>query len=306
MLYTTGKTQDIIPDGRIHPNLNNHLYSDILLILKGSVEALIQGMGHLFGDGIAVLHELRTTYKGSLTNIELMKLQDTLLGGTHFRGKTESVEQFASRTIQMCKDLTEHGISIPPYTLKSCFISGLGPDFHEIIKDLNNNKLDPEWLPLDIKDLIHPARDYLRLQTQLRAHHASYKTITATDSKNPKPTNKTTPKDDNTLSDKDRDRRRRIYNGIRYGSFKISDFEHEVGANKCVFHGTTHPSAKNSSRECAKLLDLLKQHPQPSQSQPTNNSQSNNTKQNPPPPSNPIAKQTTLSPSNVPLSTTPS
>ena len=304
-LYNT-QTQDIIPDGRIHPALNNHLYSAILLILKDSVETLIQGMGHLFGDGIAVLHELRTTYKGSLTNIELMKLQGTLLGGTHFRSKTESVEQFASRTTQIYKDLTEHGIHIPPHTLKSCFISGLGPDFHDIIKDLNKNKLDPEWLPLDIKDLIQPARDYLRLQTQLRAHHASYKTLTAADSNNSKPTSKSNPKEDNnTLSEKDRDRRRRIYNAIRDGSFKISNFENEVGANKCIFHGTTHPNTKNSSRECTKLLDLLKQHPQPPQN-PHTKTQPVNTTPNPLPSHNPVAKQTTLSPPNLNPSTTPS
>ena len=137
-------TQDVIPDGRIHPALNNHLYSALLLILKDSAESFIQGMGHLFGDGVAVLHELRTAYKVFLTEIELMKLQGSLLGGTHFRGRSETVEQFASRTIQIHKDLYEHGVQIPPHTLKTCFISGLGPDFHEIIKDLNKNKLDPE------------------------------------------------------------------------------------------------------------------------------------------------------------------
>ena len=75
----------------------------------------------------------------------------------------------------MHKDLVEHGVTITLHSLKTCFISGLGPEFHEVIKDLNQNKLDPEWLPMDIKDLIQPARDYLRLQTQLRAHNASYK-----------------------------------------------------------------------------------------------------------------------------------
>lgn len=75
-------------------------------------------MLHLFGDGVGVLIALRTAYKGQLTNIEIMKLQGKLLGGLHFRGSEESIEQYAARTIQMSKDLAEHNVPIAPSALK--------------------------------------------------------------------------------------------------------------------------------------------------------------------------------------------
>ena len=166
-------------------------------------------MPHLRGDGVGVLLSLRKAYKGKLTHIELMQLQGKLLGGLHFRGRNESIEQFASRTIQMSKDLAVHGIHIPPPRLKSSFISGLGPDFHEIIKGLNRNKLDVEWTPILIRDLIDPARTYLRLQQNLRAHLATYKSHTSNDTNTESSTTPSTTKNDsnNTRADKDKDRK---------------------------------------------------------------------------------------------------
>ena len=64
--------QDIVSQGYLHPSLNNHLYSALLLALKDSVESYIQGMSHLRGDGIAVLIALRKAYRGKLTQIEAM------------------------------------------------------------------------------------------------------------------------------------------------------------------------------------------------------------------------------------------
>ena len=250
-------TQDVIPNEHIKPVLNNHFYSALLLCLKDSVEQYIQGMTHLRGDGVAVLLALKTAYKGRLTNIELMQLQGKLLGGTHFRGRNETVDQFASRTLQISTDLMEHGIHIPPTTLKNSFISGLGPDFHDIIKDLNRNRLDPEWQPILIKDLIEPARSYLRLQQNLRAHHSIYKQSTSTPSPTPNtPTpqnqqkNPTT--DNKNRVQRDNDRKRRIENAIKNGTFKYEDFQKEVDNNKCLYHNSSHPGTKNPSFECTK------------------------------------------------------
>ena len=152
-------TQDILSSGKQHPSLNNHLYSALLLALKDSLETFIQGMTHLRSDGIGVLQPLRAAYKGTHTDIEIMQLQGTLLGGFHFRGNNEPVEQFTSRTIQMAKDLSEQEVFILPQHLKTSFILGLGPDFHEIIRDLQKNKLAPEWQHTEIKQLIDPAHE---------------------------------------------------------------------------------------------------------------------------------------------------
>lgn len=165
----------------------------------------------------------------------------------------------------MSKDLEEHHVPIAPSALKSSFISGLGPDFHDIIKDFNRNKLDAEWEPLLIRDLIEPARSYLRLQQHLRTHHATYKSQTSTDSNNDttqaKKIQPNQPKNDDKIA-KDKNRKYRIVEAMKNKTFKIDDFTKEVGANECIFHGTSHPGTKNSSLECSKLKDLLTEFPQ--------------------------------------------
>ena len=83
------------------------------------MEQFIHGMPHLRGDGVGVFLALKKAYKGKLTNIEVMQLQGKLLDGIYFRGRNESVEQFAARTIQMSQDLQEHGVTIPPISLKT-------------------------------------------------------------------------------------------------------------------------------------------------------------------------------------------
>lgn len=267
-LYNTS-TQDVIPDGHTKPSLNNHFYSALLLALKDSVEQFIQGMPHLCGDGVGVLLALRAAYKGRLTNIEIMQLQGQLLGGLHFRGRNETVEQFASRTLQISNDLQEHGIYIPPTSLKNSFISGLGPDFHDIMKDLNRNRLDPKWQPILIRDLIEPARSYLLLQQKLRANHATYKQSTSNNTSN-QPTNPNTqnqPKPNNPENKNEA--------AIKNGTFKYEDFQKEVDNNKCLYHNSTHPDTKNPSFECTKLKQLISDHPQttiPKPSKPTTTS----------------------------------
>ena len=253
-------------------------------------------MSHLRGDGIAVLLALKTAYKGRLTNIEIMQLQGKLLEGLHFRGRNETIDQFASRTLQMSKNLMEHGVHIAPTSLKNSFISGLGPDFHDIIKDLNRNQLDPEWQPILIKDLSEPARTYLRLQQNLRVHHATYKQSTSTPSSTPnnsssQPQQRNNNPDNKNRIQRDNDRKHRIVTAIKNGTFKYEDFQKEVDDNKCLYHNSSHPGTKNPSFECTKLQQLISEHPQstiPKPTKPISQPTQSNTKpkSNPPPQAN--------------------
>ena len=102
---------------------------------------------------------------------------------------------------------------------------------------------------------------------------------------------------------KDKDREHRIAQSIKNGTFKIENFTKEVGANKCIFHGTSHPGTKKPSLECSKLKDLLTEFPQPSTQPSTSDS-----KPTSPPPSNttttpkahpPQAGQATIPPHSV-------
>ena len=134
------------------------------------------------------------------------------------------------------------------------------------------------------KELINPARTYLRMQQHLRSHHSNYKLHTSPDnqqqhqqpnSKN----NKNENKQQQNNYEKSKDRRNRIEQAIQNGTFKFEDYEKEVPTGRCVYHGTSHPS-----KQCAKLLELIQM--APSKSLPPQQSS-----QPPPPPTTkPVAK----------------
>ena len=127
---------DVIPDGTLHPVLNNHLYSVLINKAKEKPQRLIRNLQYLWSDGVALLHELKRVYYGRLTRIEVRELHSQLLCSTWSRSPTEDIDTYAARTMQVRRDLKDHGIIIPPDQIKECFIMGLGPDFTEIQKDL--------------------------------------------------------------------------------------------------------------------------------------------------------------------------
>ena len=131
------------------------------------------------GDGIALLRSLKITFHGNLTLLEVLRLQGRLLNpGIHFRGKIESVDTYAARTLQIHRKLHSNRVDIVPHILKACFICGLGPEFTDTIRHLNNNSLPVEWLPTSITDLLEPARQVLCLAKQQREQNANYKAQT--------------------------------------------------------------------------------------------------------------------------------
>lgn len=185
-------TRDVVLDGNVNKELNEHLYSSILQCVREEPQVLLQGMDHRWGDGVALLCSLKNTYKGKLTMLEILQLQGKLLNPlTHLRNKDETVDSFASRTLQMYRELLANNVEIRPDMLNASFICGLGPEFTDVVKQLNTNSLPPEWQPLSITNLIEPARQVFRLTQQQRGHNVNYKNATKT-SKPPKDQQKDT------------------------------------------------------------------------------------------------------------------
>ena len=207
-----------------------------------------------------LLRSLKNTYQGTLTLLEQLKLQGQLLNpDIHIRSKSESVDTFAARTLQIHKELESNGVNISPHILKACFICGLGPEFTDIIRHLNNDSLPMEWQPISITQLLEPARQVLRLAQQQRQHNANYKAQNAkqqqdtpnTNNKN-KSQNKST-KPTAPITDTERilkDRQSRIQFAINNDTFKIEDFEKEVQPGHCIFHDQPHGNLLNPSKDC--------------------------------------------------------
>ena len=174
---------DVVEDDNTNAVLNNHRYSVLLNKSKDKPLKFIQSRQHLWSNGVALLRELRQTYHGQLTKLEIKEQQSTLLSSNWSRGPNENVDTFASRTMQIRRDLKDHSVLISPETLKECFIMGLGPDFTDIQKDLQWDRLHPEWTPLDIVELIEPARKVLQITSDLRINNQTYKLVHSTNRK---------------------------------------------------------------------------------------------------------------------------
>ena len=204
---------------------------------------------------MALLRQLRITSYGELTSVEAIRLQGDLLSSNWSRCPEETIDNFAARTIDVHRDLSDHGLHLDSSIIKQCFIMGLGPDFTKIEEDLQWNRLKPEWQSNNIVNLVDPARKVLCISSNLRANNQHYKDIHKKQS-----SSSNTPKDDKTKPThpdneiskrKAKARQNRIQYAINNGTFKISDFINKVPPKACVFHGVPHDGLKDSSKECS-------------------------------------------------------
>ena len=191
--------------------------------------------------------------------------------------------------MQIRRDLKDHGVLISPETLKECFIMGLGPDFTDIQKDLQWDRLHPEWTPLDIVELIEPARKVLQITSNLRTNNQTYKLLHSINRETTNPTPNTKPhQNNNTPSSPTNDtnsfkqrraRKNQIREDIQNGTFNPDNYKSQVPPDACVFHGWLHKNQPNSTKYCNIVNDLLQQAAQnkPTPDNTTTNSTSHNT-----------------------------
>ena len=235
-LYDTS-TQSYITDGSAHPILNNHLYSALLLKLKGPALDYATSRRDLNGDGIGLLEALRKSFKSVLTPADLFELENKFRN--HSRGKDQPIEQYVAEIQTMRKEIIDNGGHCPPDMLKHFFILNLGPDFSEIIRLNNTGTLPLEWKPLDLYELIPVAKKFLQSVLSVRRLNRAYKEAHKPPSSSTSSSNKKqTTEKPSTTTDAFKDRIKRIYTAIYYRRFDPKDFEHEVGKGCCVFHGT--------------------------------------------------------------------
>ena len=288
-LYDPHK-QSYILDGSKHETLNNHLYSALILKLKGPASDYATSRRDLNGDGIGLLEALRHSFKSILTPADLANLEDKFRKVS--RGKEESIESFVIRLETIQHEILDNGGYSTPQLLKRNFILGLGPEFSDIIRLLNTGTLPPEWKPLNLHTLLPVAKRYLQSVLTTRQRNREYKELhkstTQTSSKSTgKPQTSTQP----ATNDAIKDRIKRIYTAIYHKRFKASDFEREVGPGCCVFHGTRD----HKTNECLAIQKAMAKSE-------LNHVAPVNTTHISKPPTQPVAKVASLSHQSIPES----
>ena len=225
-----------VNSGSKAPILNNHLYSALMLKLKGPAADYAASRRDLQGDGISLLHALRSSYRTILTPSELVAMNTKFNNFT--RPGDMPIETYVAKMEMMHQEIMDNGGFSSKELLKQNFILGLGPEFTTIINHQNKGTLPVEWTPLDLHSLIPIAKKYLQSILSTRARNKIYKethkppTSSSSSQSTGKPTTSTK------YSDQTKDRMKRIHTAIYHRSFKISDFTNEVGSGCCVFHGT--------------------------------------------------------------------
>ena len=92
-------TRDIVHSGLHHPKLSNHLYKSLSLAITDDAQTVMNAKTHLRGNGVALFHALRQTYKSTLSNISLSKKFSELTGGSYFCAQTETIDSYVARTL---------------------------------------------------------------------------------------------------------------------------------------------------------------------------------------------------------------
>ena len=195
--------------------------------VKGPPSDYATSRRDLHGDGVGLLEALRKSFKAILISADLI-----VLGGkfrTYSRAKGQAIESYVTEFEQMHQEILDNGRFSTPEMLKQYFIFGLGPDFSEIIRHVNTDTLPLECQPLDLHSLIPVAKHYLQFVLITRERNRFLYPSLSQKSSSSKPSNN---------SETFKDRTKGIYKAIYTRTFKVSDFEHEVGAGCCVFHGT--------------------------------------------------------------------
>ena len=243
-------THSYVLDGSNSPTLNNHLYSSLLVKLKGPAADYASSRRDIHGDGVSLLEALRQSYRTVLTPSELVSVERKF--NDHSRGRNQAIESFVTDLESMHHDILDNGGHSSRERLHRNFILGLGPEFSAIINHMNMGTLPLEWQCLDLHKLIPTAKMYLQSVLSTRQRNKIYKEVhkppttpasQASSSTSTRKQSNVKPPGPDTATE---DRMKRIYTAIYHRKFKISDYEHEVGPGCCVFHGI--PDHKSS--EC--------------------------------------------------------
>jgi len=270
------------------------LYSSLKLCIQGQAQAIMNTKTHLRGRGLEYLKTLHTIYKKKLTKVEIINKETEY--NNLYRLQDESLDAFAARCLSLHQELKDNGSFANRDGLRTRFIRGLGPDFSDVQKLLDN--LPTEWNTLDIEELLTVARNHLNNILAIRSNNKQHKEQNKPKvEKEPeakggheKPKPKPKPKkplntenqpqnanpdtsfktrqmnpDVREFIKKNEERQARIESDMSKGIFSYDKYYPEVRKDCCVWHNSKY----HTSQYCEVVNALLHKYPNQPKLEPT-------------------------------------
>jgi hypothetical protein len=148
-----------IVESTTNTNLNEKLYSKLILSLEGTALQHVVSRKHLRANGLAVLQDLVHTYKPK--NIpEVIAAKTSAFWGTMKRSPSETVDAYYNRFQELLDDLAEADEPISNKSALHQFLFTLGPEFEPIQHNYRINNLPDEWKTQDWSKFLVLCRDF--------------------------------------------------------------------------------------------------------------------------------------------------
>jgi len=161
----------VITEELADESLSMKLYSSLKLCIQGQAQSIMNTKTHLRGRGLEYLKTLHTIYRKKLTKVEIINKETEY--NSLYRKDEESLDAFAARCLLIHQELKDNGGFVNNDGLRNRFIRGLGPDFSDIQKRLDN--LPEAWNTLDIEELLNSARNHLHNILAIRSNNKQHK-----------------------------------------------------------------------------------------------------------------------------------
>jgi len=277
------ETKELKTDDEISSSISSKLFASLRLSVTGNAEKLMMTKKQAWGKGLLYLSILQSTYKETLYRADLLRKETEF--SNLFIQQQETIDDFASRCIELKDQLHDHGIYTPPESFKTRFIMGLGPLFTDI-QQVQEEDLPKRWQTMDIQSLVQAANAFkdekLAVRDRNKLYRQQIKKPVPHQDNNPRQNQNHTPPRHNPpnanrtiqrpnpppkidpLSSEDRswaeqnlERQMRIEMAIKNGSFDPMTFAYEVRQGKCLWHNSNHHFSK-----CKNINNLLLRYPQ--------------------------------------------
>ena len=246
--FYDNRASDIIADGTHLPLLNKLLFNEIYRACSDPVREYILVQHHLSNDGIALLHNLTTTFATPWTTMQKENhLQKWL---QLHQDKGEGIRDFFERCIKERQKLLNHGVPCDEDSLIHRFIMGLPPQFTSIQEKVDD--LPTNWRVRNIHLLPGIAEAFLENKNNIRDMHRTHKETQNPQQQRPQPNTTAHPQQQQQqqqvqqqnprpLDPVTQQRQDDIYAAIMSGAFDYHSFTSIVPQDICIYYGDSHP-----------------------------------------------------------------
>jgi hypothetical protein len=240
---------DVVPS-TTNSNLNEKLFSKLILALEGTALQNAVARKHLRANGLLLLQDLVQTYKPR--NVpEVIAAKTGEFWSNTKRFPSESVDTYYNRFHELLEDLADAEEPISTNSAIRHFIFTLGPEFESFQHNYRIGNLPDRW----------KTQDWLSLLVLCRDYYNSIKPTISTGRRPPPPA------DNSTTFDKVAHQKKLYEWFLSPIQFcKEIEAEQRLHPNKCIYHLSKTHTTENCAvkKECDRFVASKSTSPQPS------------------------------------------